>query len=259
MLEIPQEIKKTLTEIGLDRTEIQVYFLLLKKNLLSIQEITNELKLPRSSVHLACESMLNTGVMKISTSGKRRLFYIEGPKAITNFLENKESELQKNKLTLNSILPKLSAIHSASQEIEPIEIEELQGEDGFVETFYRSLDQPKGGEVLRFGADPTSFTIAREKLKKYREDRMKKKIFTKLLLPDSEFSKEEIGEAKFKMRETRILSKDKYSPQVQASIWSDQFSITIWDKGLHSIIIRNKFIALFMKQLFEIAWNNPKK
>ncbi|MFZ2205648.1 MAG: helix-turn-helix domain-containing protein [Minisyncoccia bacterium] len=259
MIEIPQEIKKVLREIGLDRTESQVYVALLKKSLLGIQDISNELKLPRSSVHLACESLVDKGIVKITKLGKRRTFYIEHPKDIGNFLVQQENSISSKKNSLNEILPRLIATYATSQESEPIDIEELQGEDGLVEIFYRSLDQPKNGEVLRFGADPAMFTVARNRLVEYREERMKKKIYTRLLLTESEYSKEEIKDARFKMREARILPKEVYNPNTQTSVWADNVTITIWDKGLHSIIIKNKAIAEFMKQMFEIAWSQARK
>lgn len=259
MIEIKQEIKEILKNIGLDRAESQVCILLLEKNLQSIGEISKHIKLPRSSVHLACENLLTKGVLKISITGKRRNFYIENPKAILNFIEKEENILQAKKIQLNNILPKLISMFAQSQDSEPIDIEELKGEDGFVETFYKSLNQPKGSEVLRFGGDPELFTIERDKLKKYREDRMKKKIFTKLLQPKYEHSDFEIEDSKFKMREVRVLDKSIYNPKLNASIWQEYTAITIWDKGLHSVIIRNKAIADFMKQMFEIAWEKGKK
>jgi len=254
MIEITKEIKNVLSEIGLDRTESQVYILLLKKGLFSIQEISNELKLPRSSVHLACENLLSRGVIKISKTGKRRNFYIEKPKDIENFINYQENKIQTNKLAISSVLSQLTALYVTSKETEPIDIEELEGEDGFVETYYRALRQPKNSEVLHFGGDPSIFTRGRSRIKKYTEKRMKKKIYSRLLLPNYEFSKNEIKEAKFKMREVRILKKEIFNPKVNASVWQDHIAITIWDKGLHSVIIRNKAIADFMKQLFEIAW-----
>jgi DNA-binding transcriptional regulator GbsR (MarR family) len=259
MIQIPQEVKDTFKEIGLGIAEQQVYVLLLQKGMLSIQEISNQLKFPRSSVHLACEELLKMGVVKVSVTGKRRSFYIENPKSIENFIEFKENDLKSKKLSLNSILPRLTAMYAISQDDEPIDIDELQGEEGFIKVFYSSLDQAKGGEVLRFGGDPTLFTVGRDQLKKYREERIKKSIFTRLLQPESPESDFEIKDARFKMREVRVLDKELYDPKINASVWGDNVAITVWDKGLHSIIIRNKAIAGFMKQLFEIAWERAKK
>lgn len=259
MLEIPQEIRQTLSEIGLDRTQTQVVMLLLKKNMLGIQDITNELKLPRSSVQLACEQLLERGVLKVAASGKRRSFYIEHPKAIKNYLSYEENSITTKKSSLENIIPRLTALFPTAIGAEPIEIEHLEGEDGFVEVFYRSLKQPKDSEVLRFGGDPAFFTVARDRLVKYREERMKKKIFARLLQPLSRYSEEEVKDSKFKMREIRFLQKELYDPKVNVSVWQDKVAFTVWDVGLHSVIVQNKAIADFMKAMFEIAWSGSMK
>lgn len=255
MLDIPQEIRYSLGEMGLDRTQMQVCMLLLKKNMLGIQDITNELKLPRSSVQLACESLLQRGVLRVVTSGKRRNFYIEHPRAIKNYLTFEENQIASKKSSFETIIPRLTALFPSAIGSESIEVEQLQGEDGFVETFYRSLNQSKGGEVLRFGGDPQFFTVARDRLKEYRSERMKKKIFARVLQPLSRYSEEEVKDSRFKMREFRFLEKSLYDPQVNVSIWRDRVAITVWDAGLHTVILQNKAITDFMKSLFEIAWN----
>lgn len=258
MIEIQQEIKSVLSQVGLDRTESQVYVLLLQNGLMSIKEITKELKLPRSSVHLACENLMSKGVIKVSISGKRRNFYLENPKDIEKFISYKENELLAKKTALFSVLPKLISIYTVAKEIEPIEIEELQGEDGLVEVYYRSLNQPKNSEILRFSNDPDLFTIARDRLVEYRQQRMKKKIYTRMILPESHLSEEETKDARFKMRDVRILSKKDYNPKLQMATWGNNTSITVWDKGLHSVIIQNKAIADFIRQMFEIAWEKAQ-
>ena len=256
MIEIPNQIKESLRNLGLDRTETQVYVLLLRKNLLGVAEITKELKLPRYSVHLACENLQKSGVLKVSITGKRRSFYVESPKAAENYVLNKQNELEAKRLSFQSVLPELSTLFAIAQESETIDIEELQGEDGFVDIFYRSLNQAKGGEIMRFGGDPALFTVGRDRLKKYRESRVKKKIFTRILMPRSELALLEIEDAKFKMREVKMLEKEFYNPKINASIWQDTVAITVWDKGLHSIIIRNKAIFDFLKQVFEMLWKD---
>ena len=259
MIEIPKEIHEKLKDIGLDRTESQVYFLLLKTGIMGIQDITEQLKLPRSSVHLACENLLTRNVLKLSIIGKRRRFYVENPKDIENFIKHKQNIIDLNRLSILSILPKLNTIFITSQNIEPITIEELKGEDGFVETYYRSLNQPPNSETLRIGGDPSLFVVGRDKLQEYSVKRRKNKIYTNLLLPDYRFSNEELKDAKFKMREVRVLKKELFNPKSQLSIWQDNTALTVWDKGLHSVIIKNKAIADTLKQLYKLAWNQAEK
>lgn len=255
MIEINKDIKDSLKQVGLDLAEQQVVMYLLANNMKTIQDITNELRLPRSSVQLACENLFERGVLRIDMLGKRRQFYIDQAKDIENYVLFDENKLLSNKQVLKKILPKLSNIQIKNHGVEPIVVQELSGENGLVEVFYRSLEQKIGGEVLRFGGDPEKFTVAREKLKEYREKRTKKKIFTRLLIPDSQYTSNEAKDARFKMRDVRFLSKETYNPEIHASVFDEHFTITVWDKGLHSVIIKNQKFANFMKQLFEIAWS----
>ena len=259
MIEIPNEIKNSLKTIGLGNVEQQVYILLLRKGLLGIQKITEHTKLPRSSVHLACEALLSRGVISVTISGKRRNFYVENPRSIENFILFEENKIKSKKNSLSLILPKLVTMSAISQEFDPIEVQELKGEEGFVKTFYASLNQPKYSEVLRFGGDPTTFNIKKEELKKYREERIKKRIFSRMIQPMSDISQNEIKDAKLKMRDVRILNKEIYNPNITMSIWADSLAVTVWDKGLHSVIIQNRPLSDFMKQIFEIVWSKAEK
>lgn len=258
MLEIPREIQGALANIGLDRTEQQICLQLLGSGLMSIQELSATLNLPRSSVHLATESLLSRGVLKVQVTGKRRSFYISEPKDLGAFLAYEENALRAKQSALQSVMPRLTARFATAKDAEPIDIEELQGEDGLVETFYRSLDLPRGGEVLRFGGDPARFTVARDKLATYREKRVKKRIHSRILMPDLPMAKDEIRDARGKMREVKALPKELYNPNTQASVFGNTVTMTVWDKGLHSVIITNKAIAGMMRELFEIAWSQAQ-
>lgn len=258
MLEIPQSTKQSLKNIGLDSAQIQAVFFLLGHGLSTIADIAVGVKLPRSTIHLAVESLLERGVLGVTASGKRRMFYIENPEKIKKFLEHDQLETQKKLSELELLMPELRGFFALQGDAEKIDVEHLSGEDGFVEVFYRSLDQDKNGEVVRFSGEAEKFTVARERLKGYRELRMKKKITARLLMTDSPQIEFEKQEAKLKFREVRSLPREVFNPNLQISIWTSHVAITVWDQGLYSVIITNKSIAEFMKMMFELAWAQAK-
>ena len=254
MIEIPQEIKKTLKDIGLDMAEQQVVFYLFKNGLSNIADIASGVKLPRSTIHLAVENLIGKNVLGTTILGKRRMIYIEKPEKIKKFVEHEQIQVNKKMSELESILPELRTFFALRGESENIDIEQLEGEDGFIETFYKSLDQKKGGEVLRIQGDAETFTVARDRLKGYGVARRKKGISARNLMTESPKSQDEINESRLKLRETRILPKSILNPNLHFTIWKNHVSFTIWDQGLHTIIITNKSIYSFMKMMFEIAW-----
>lgn len=258
MIEIPQNIKQILREIGLDMAQTQTVFYLFQNGLSSIASIATGTKLPRSTIHLAVEELIERGVLGTTTSGKRRMIYIENPEKVRKFIEHEET-VAKNKLgQFELLLPQLRSFFALRGDSEKIDIEHLEGEDGFVKVFYKSLEQSKGGEVLRFGGDPEKFNVAREALKEYRYLRIKNKINARILLPDSPMTDEEKQEARVKSREVRSLPREHYNPNLQIALWESHVAITIWDQGLHSIVITNKSIYAFMKMMFEMAWTHAK-
>ena len=258
MIDIPIDIRKTLKDIGLDSAEQQVVFYLFKNGLSNIADIALGVKLPRSTVHLAVEHLIERNVLAVTTLGKRRMVYIEKPERIRKFVEHEQAEANKKMAELESILPDLRGFFALRGESEKIDIEELEGEDGFIETFFRSLDQDKGGEVLRMSGDTETFTVARDRLKGYGIARRKKHINARHLIPESPMAEDEILESRVKGRETRILPKTIFNPNLHLSIWKNHVTFTIWDQGLHTVIVTNKSIYDFMKMMFEIAWSGAK-
>ena len=100
--------------------------------------------------------------------------------------------------------------------------------------------------------------MARDRLKGYGVARRKKHINARHLISESPMAEDEILESRVKGRETRILPKNIFNPKLHFSMWKDHVTFTIWDQGLHTVIITNKSIADFMKMMFEIAWSGAK-
>ncbi len=258
MIEIPQEIRNILKDIGLDMAEQQIVFYLFKNGLSNIADIASGVKLPRSTIHFAVEHLIETNVLGTTILGKRRMIYIEKPERIKKFVEYEQLQANKKMSKLESVLPELRTFFALRGGTEKIDVEYLEGEDGFIEAFFRSLDQDKGGEVLRISGETETFTVARDRLKGYGKARRKKGISARNLITDSPMAEDEINESRIKMRETRIISKSILNPNINFSMWKNHVTLTIWDQSLHTIIITNKSIADFMKMLFEIAWGQAK-
>lgn len=254
MLTITQEISQKLKQIGFDTAQQQVIFYLFQSGASTVADISKGVKLPRSTIHLAVESLVKQGVIQTSQAGKRRVVYIEKPEKIRKIIENKQKEVDDKQEILESILPNLRTLFTLRGEGEKIDIEHFEGESGFVETFWRSLDQTKGGEVLRISGDTETFTVGREKLKQYGEARRKKKILARHIITESPLADEELQEAPLKQRAVRVISKNLINPKVHIAIWKNHVSFTVWDTNLHSIIITNPSIYAFMKSVFEILW-----
>lgn len=258
MIEIPKKLKDSLKEIGFDFAEQQSIFYLFKNGLSNIADIAKGTNLPRSTIHLAIEQLIERGVLGVTITGKRRMVYIEKPEKLIKSVEHEKSIVNKKMAEIDLILPELRTFFALRGNSEQIDIEHFEGEDGFIETFFRSLDQEKYGEVLRISGATETFTVGRDRLKVYGTLRRKKNIIARMILQDSPMAEEEKKEAKLKLREVRTLPQSIFNTNLHVSIWKNHVSITIWDQGLRSIIITNKSIYEFFKMIFENFWQQAK-
>lgn len=258
MIEIPKDIKTILKTIGLDMAEQQVIFYLFKSGLSTIADIASGVKLPRSTVHVATENLLDRRVLGVTKLGKRRMMYIENPEKIKNFVEYEKTITMQKMESLESVFPELRTFFALRGETEQIDVEHLEGEDGFIDLFFRSLDQDKNGEVLRISGDIEKFTVAKDRMHGYGKARRKKGIAARNIITESPMAKDELKESRLKLRDTRIISKKILNPNLHCSIWKNHVTFTIWDQGLHSIVITNKSIYEFAKMIFETLWIQAK-
>jgi hypothetical protein len=208
---------------------------------------------------MATEQLLERKVVASTIMGKRRMVYIEKPEKLKKYVEFEQTAAQTKLSKLESLLPELRSFFALRGDSEKIDVEMLEGEDGFIEAFFRTLDQDKGGEVMRISGDTETFTVARDRLKGYGVARRKKKIHARHIITESPMATDEVEESRIKGRETKVIAKNILNPNLHLSIWKNHVSFTIWDEGLHTIIITNKSIYDLMKMMFEIAWSGPAK
>jgi len=252
-----EDLKENLIKLGLTKAEIEVYFYLLSHGSQSIQEITKETKLPRSTINLTIEKFLADNIVRFYMVGKRKNYVIEDPENLINLITKQEREMQLKKAAFQQLLPKLDTIHFLKSQGD-IKVEFLEGEEGFKKQYLKTLELKKGQEILRFGVSSEKFTILPEFLREYRDEKNKKGIRTRLLLPEGELAKMVQGDDKNDLRETRFLDKKTYDPKGMITIWDNKLSFTAWDKKLKTIIIDSEPMAEIMRSIFETCWKSEK-
>ncbi len=254
------EIKDSLKKLGFSKAEIDIYLTLLPGGSLSIQNLAQTTKLPRTTIVLALDKLLSENIISYYLKGKRKYFLIKNTHQLLNLLTRKESEIYLKKLQIEKIIPELDALHYLKEQ-SGIETELLKGEVGFKKVYDETLKQKRGGEILRFGLDPKIFTILPDFLKDYVKRKNKKLITTKLILPliDPEFIKALKADNKKDLRELRVLDKNLYNPLGNIAIWDNCVAFIAWDKVIHILLVKNKLFYQMMKMIFLTCWNNAKK
>lgn len=258
---IPNDVKQALYSIGFSRADVQIIYHLFENNLSSIKNIMTDTGLPRSSIVYTLEDLVRKHVVSVQTHGSKRLYYIDKPDTLVEYITQQERQLQEKYETLSKVLPSMKTMFAQWRDHEPIETEILRGDDGLVECFMRGLDLPSGSEILRFGTDSKHFVRGRSRLSNFWQLRKEKNIFVRLLLPCTPHGEDEAIQTKLdeRFREVRLYSPELYKPHCQTAIWGDYVSFTAWDEGLETVIIKNSTIADLHRQIFNIIWNQARK
>ncbi|MCX6793076.1 MAG: hypothetical protein NTY12_03540 [Candidatus Falkowbacteria bacterium] len=251
-------LTEKLVNSGLSKAEAEVYVILLSHPSMTINEIAKYSGLPRSTAVVAIEKLSKLGVIDEYVHGKRSNYVISSPKAIERYVEDQERTIVARKAQLNNLVTDIQKLHFL-QSAKGAQVEILKGELGFKELYNRTLELKKGQEILRFGVEAEKFVFYPEFLRDYYKEKNKRGIKTRLLLPESKLGIEVSKNENKANRETRLLSKKLYNPDLTIVVWGEYVSFTTWNETLETVLIKSEENVNMMKALFEMLWLSAKK
>lgn len=250
-------LQKNLEKLGLSEAETAVYLFIIKNGASSVQTITDAVALPRSTVNLSVEHLVENGLVSFFTRGKRKNYVPRNLDSLMNYLIPEEQAIQEKKKTVLSLMPDLESIFYL-RPTGASNVEFFEGEDGLKKLYEMTLEN-SSKEILRLSVASEKFNFIPDFLRAYVEKKNKKGIKTRLLLPDTEFSKSvSVGDTK-DHRTTRFLDKDVFNPDVAVAIWDENVALTAWDKRLKTTLLKSKVHADFFRSVFEILWKISHK
>lgn len=251
-------LTEKLVNSGLTKAEAEVYTILLSHPSMTMNEIAKYTGLPRSTAVVAIEKLSRLGVIDEYIHGKRSNYVISSPKAIERYVADQERAVLANKAQLSGLITDIQKLHFL-QQANDSQVEILKGEEGFKELYNRSLALKKGQEILRFGVEAEKFVFYPEFLKNYDKEKNKKGIKTRLLIPESKLGYEVAKNENKLNRETRLLNRKIYNPDLTIVVWGEYVSFTTWNETLETVVIKSQENVTIMKALFEMLWNIAKK
>lgn len=253
--EMYKKLYTTLEELGLKRTEIDLYITSLSSGPSTIHNLAKELNIPRPNLYKIIQSLEIRGLAKFSSKKKyARTFIVEPPNKILELLREKQKELDISDKNIVSLLPDLMAIYHQGET--PTKIKVLQGEEQYKKAFDQVLEEAQtGGEFLGSTHDFINF-LTWEKELAWQERRKKKNLHIKILTLPSETANELKRKDREQKRETRILqAKSPFSTSFQ--LFSNK--VIIWQpKAPLALLIEDEYIVEMLRSLFYILWEKSK-
>jgi len=240
-----------LTEIGLTKSEIAVYFALLETGSSTTGPIIKKAGIASGKAYLILDKLILKGLVTHAIKAGKKYYQAKDPEKLLDYLKEKEAELKQKEDRLQKIIPILKAKYE-EKKYKPL-AEVYEGVKGF-KTFYEwVLKELKKGESIDIMGVPKE---ANEKFQAYLIDWNKKRI--KLGIKMKIIYNHDCRESG-KIREKMKLTEVRYMKQeFETPAWIDIFKDYIITINVHGMpfcfLVRNKESADSYRKYFEIIW-----
>ncbi len=239
--------KNALLGFGLNEREARVYVTALELGPTSILSIAAKTGIRRTTVYEIIKSLTAKGIMITELKGFKTFYCATHPQNLISIFENKKESLE-------IIVPELTSLYKS------------QGNENSIKTFeslesIRSLYQEmlnnyrSGDFCYIIGNNDKFFALDPKFFQKYVEDRAKLNIDVRIIVDDSESSRERKKFARNLNSQVRILPKEIGIP-ANFTVTNHVFLTQTLENNISASTINNKDIIGLQKNLFLTIWNS---
>lgn len=238
----PASDEEALVEVGLTPNEAKVYLALLGLGEGSVGEITDRVKLHRSTVYDALERLTHKGVASYILKNDTKVFAASDPEDLIGLLKEKE-------LKIKAILPKLKLEKSLAAK-DKTSAQVFEGVTSLRAAAYSLLD--RGEPIVVYGLPKITPDIIKYFINDFHRQRIEKKIEMRHIY--NEDAKDRIDYLNsLPLTEAKYLP-ERYSTPVSTMVCGDTVLIINWAKPLTFIQIKNRTLADTYRNYFEVLY-----
>ncbi|MDD3647376.1 MAG: helix-turn-helix domain-containing protein [Candidatus Dojkabacteria bacterium] len=254
-----KKLSKFLLDLGLDRFEVKIYLVLVKRGALTILEIARESKVDRSKVYRRLEEMKKIGVVEEIIDEKKKLAQAVGVERLEMLLKDKEAQM----IRLKEEFPSVKAFLSANIGLNDPQTRVL---------FYRGKRGTRQmiWNVLRLKGEGVGYTygimgkyVGKKFVERWGKEFRRRRLSFRHIFSDHYL--ENLAKEGIKGSWGSDFFQGRYVPQKlldithQVDIYNDVVAFYGWHKDdVFGIEIYNKQVVKFQRQLFEIIWKMGK-
>ena len=245
---------KILNDIGLTENEVKIYLTLLKTGIMTAYELSQKAGIYRVHVYDKLEQLIEKGLVTYVYEGSKKHFKATPPEKLKQYLEDKEKELNAQRVQIEKILPELNSLIKEPKEDTSVEV--FRGKEGLKyflkdiiktckEVLVTGIDDQKYNEELGIFMDQYFRDLKNKKIKE-RVITLKKKdlfLFDKKTAQTTEY---------------RYLKEDSFLNPTNTFIYGDKIVIVSWGTPITATMIKNKQVANTYKTHFEHLWKIAK-
>lgn len=232
--------KDKLTDVGLGKSEADIYLALLGLGKSTVTKLTQKTGIHRTYIYDVIEKLKEKGLVNQIKEENKQWFQVADPERIKEYLQEKVNLIEE-------LLPELEKIKNASKEDTTVEV--YKGKEG-VKTILNDIIRA-GKEYFAIGAIKQFEEILPIASKQFVANVNKKGMKGKGILEE--------GEEVLKARneEFRFLPKE-YIFLSSMLIYADKVALFIWKEPYIQILIRNRDVTKSYLTQFNLLWKIAK-
>ncbi|MDD3284013.1 MAG: helix-turn-helix domain-containing protein [Patescibacteria group bacterium] len=248
--------KDLLIELGLSQNEAIVYEHLLINGKSLAGDIIKKTPLKRGVIYNALSDLVKKGLIKQGKTNKILSFSPNHPDKLREYIENREREVKKAEISLDSQMPMLLSSFNLVSNQPGVRI--YEGKDGLAKTLNDSLSSKT--EIVTYADIYGMEKYMGRANDKYITKRKELKIYKRAILADTPYARDYMKDYDKEVTELRYIDGKEYPMYLEMEIYDNKVSfMTFSDKKLIGVIIENEEIYKTQKSIFEIVWKNAKE
>ncbi|MSR85643.1 TrmB family transcriptional regulator [Candidatus Uhrbacteria bacterium] len=235
--------EQTLQNLGLSKLETATYLASLKLGGAQASALAKEIGIKRTSVYDILSSLTRKGFVTTYFKKSKRFYYPQKPHRVATLFEKKLE-------AFTELIPHLQSIEKT--EIQAFGLRFLQTKEELEQFYVNVLKEYKGQSYEIISSAPTWQSIDEAFFVKFRHDRAKAKIKTRLLLSSESALMNPTDKAL--LRDFRYLP-EGYKFRCTIDIFRDQVLIVSPDLTALAVVIAVPVMVDIFKSIFEMLWD----
>jgi sugar-specific transcriptional regulator TrmB len=243
---------ENLMKLGLSKTESVLYLKLLKFGASDVQTLIKETGFYKANIYDALERLCEKGIISKIIEGKKRIYQIQKPDSLLEFINKKEEEINEQK----KIAEKLAkSVEIAKKHVHSPETAMVFRGVAGVKQIYSEIINEKL-DYLVLGSPKESEQIAGDYYwqnlhQKQKVHKIKSKmIFSESLRNWKKLIPKEIISLKF--------FEGKMEPLTETTIYGSKVAFVVWTEKPITTIINNEHVANSYRLIFDNLWKQAK-
>lgn len=245
-------IEKNLQQLGLNKSEADIYILLANNGECSIPFLVGKTNLSRTAIYNSLEILISSDLVEHIKNGHHAFYKISHPENLKKILTSKKISLQEEEIKLFSNINYLTNLYNLNNSKPGIQL--FEGKEGIIKAYEELLADKQNIDSIEDMGDMQKFIS--DYIPKYIEKRVKFKIRNRCLAPTTNkinFSDEKL------LREGKLVNAELFPFNMDIKINNKKVVlVTLKEQNAVGIIIIHPEIVKNFQTLFNYLWQASK-